>query len=272
MAADRREAKFDKELQLEAYLFDGMAEAFPNHFHEYYVIGLVESGQRRLTVNDREYPVGSGDILAFNPMDSHGCVQTDGGRLTYRCLNMKPETMARVFQDIGGRGGQPRFSQSVLYRSDMAAPFRELHDAILHEETGLHKEELFLLLMRQLYTDQALAGHEPGNEETREEIERVSTYLEQHYSERITLEELGRIAHLNKYTLLRSFARAKGITPYRYLENIRISKAKYLLEQGVEPAEAAQRTGFSDQSHFTRFFKQFIGLNPKQYQDVFTEE
>ncbi len=272
MAADKREAKFDRELQLEAYLFDGMTEAFPSHFHEYYVIGLVESGQRRLTVNGDEYPMGPGDILTFNPMDSHGCVQADGGRLTYRGLNLKHDTMVSVFHDIGGHGGLPRFPGPILYRSDMGALFRELHDAIMHEETGFRREELSLLLMRQLYTDHALAGHEPGNKETREEIERVCAHLEKHHAKRITLEELGRIAHLNKYTLLRSFARSKGITPYRYLETVRINKAKRLLEEGVEPADAAQRTGFSDRSHFTRFFKQFIGLSPKQYQAVFTEE
>ncbi len=271
MATGKREVKFDKELQLEAYFFDGMSEAFPHHFHEYYVIGLVESGQRLLTVNDREYQMGSGDILVFNPMDNHGCIQTDGGRLTYRNISLKTETMERVFQDVNGHGGLPHFPEPILYRSESAALFRELHEAIMQEEAGLHKEELFLFLMRQLYTDHALIGHTPEEEETRQDIEKVSAYLEEHYAERVTLEELGRIAHVNKYTLLRAFARHKGITPYRYLENIRIGKAKSLLEEGMEPALVAQRTGFSDQSHFTRYFRQFIGLSPKQYQAVFIE-
>ena len=51
---------------------------------------------------------------------------------------------------------------------------------------------------------------------------------------------------------------------------MRVNEAKKLLEQGVEPVEAAVRTGFADQSHFTNFFKGFIGLTPGQYREIFT--
>ena len=65
-----------------------------------------------------------------------------------------------------------------------------------------------------------------------------------------------------------------GICLYYLLENIRIGKAKKLLEQGVPPVEAALQTGFSDQSHFTNYFNRFIGLAPGIYRDIFkdTEE
>lgn len=69
--------------------------------------------------------------------------------------------------------------------------------------------------------------------------------------------------------MLRLFAKEKGITPYGYLEMVRINRAKALLESGESPAEAALKTGFSDQSHFTNFFKKFIGLTPKQYGKIF---
>lgn len=54
----------------------------------------------------------------------------------------------------------------------------------------------------------------------------------------------------------------KGHHPYRYLETVRINQAKQLLEKGLEPLETAYQTGFSDQSHFTNFFKEFIGITP----------
>ena len=47
---------------------------------------------------------------------------------------------------------------------------------------------------------------------------------------------------------------------------------KKLLEKGVAPVDAAVTTGFSDQSHFSNFFKEFIGLTPKQYQRIFEED
>ena len=95
--------------------------------------------------------------------------------------------------------------------------------------------------------------------------------MEQHYAERIDLEQLCRCAGLSKSTLLRAFTRSKGITPYRYLENIRISKAKTLLEQGIPPLTAALQTGFSDQSHFSNYFIRFIGLTPGVYQASFKD-
>ncbi len=97
----------------------------------------------------------------------------------------------------------------------------------------------------------------------------VRDFLEEHYAERVSLDDLSRLAGLDKYCLLRAFTRVMGITPYRYLENVRIVRAKALLEAGVAPVEAALSTGFTDQSHFTKFFKCFTGLTPGQYQRIF---
>ena len=77
--------------------------------------------------------------------------------------------------------------------------------------------------------------------------------------------------HLSKSWLLHTFTKQTGVSPYRYLQSIRLEEAKKLLEQAVPPIDAAARAGFTDQSHFTRFFKDFTGLTPKQYQKIFTE-
>lgn len=95
--------------------------------------------------------------------------------------------------------------------------------------------------------------------------------MEQHFADRIYLDQICRHAGLSRSTLLRAFTKSKGITPYSYLENIRIGKAKKLLEKGVPPMEAAMQTGFSDQSHFTNYFSRFIGLTPGFYRDIFSE-
>ena len=68
------------------------------------------------------------------------------------------------------------------------------------------------------------------------------------------------------------FTKEKGITPYRYLETIRINKAKKMLEQGVSPIETAILTGFSDQSHFTNYFNDFIGIAPGIYRNIFVQK
>ena len=63
MLQEERIICYDKELDIEAYRFRGLLQKFPNHFHEYYVIGFIESGARKMTCRNQEYILGSGDIV-----------------------------------------------------------------------------------------------------------------------------------------------------------------------------------------------------------------
>ena len=135
------------------------------------------------------------------------------------------------------------------------------------ERGKFRKKEAFLLLIGRLLETSGGCSPEPAP--VRPEFQAVCRYLEEHYARRITLEELSALAGLSKYYLLRCFTRQKGITPYRYLETVRVEQAKALLGRGAPPAEAALRAGFADQSHFNRFFKTLIGLTPSQYRAVF---
>lgn len=85
----------------------------------------------------------------------------------------------------------------------------------------------------------------------------------------IYLDQICHLEGLSKSTLLRAFTKSKGVTPYSYLQNIRIGEAKKLLEQGLPPVEAELQTGFSDQSHFTNYFNRYIGLAPGVYREIF---
>lgn len=261
----------DAQLRLEAYRFAGMAQPFPNHFHEYYVIGLVEGGVRRLSCKNQEYTIHRGDMLLFNPGDNHACNQADGGVLDYRALNITPEIMLDLAGEITGRRELPGFSQTVLRDEEAACLMRALPDGVMHGSPGFGGEEqLFLLL--SLLIQRYGRPFESCIPECRAEIERACSFMEQHYAEHIRLDQICRCAGLSKSTLLRAFTKCKGVTPYCYLENIRIGAAKKLLEQGVAPIEAALRTGFSDQSHFTNYFSRYIGLAPGVYRDIFTQK
>lgn len=67
LSKETRTVKFDAELKLEAYRFEGIMQKFPNHFHEHYVIGFIESGRRYLSCKNKEYITEPGDLLLFNP-------------------------------------------------------------------------------------------------------------------------------------------------------------------------------------------------------------
>lgn len=267
----RKEIKtlvYDEELRLEAYRFEGIGQPFPNHFHDYYVIGFIEQGKRRLWYRNREYAIGPGCVLLFNPGDTHACVQTDGGTLDYRGFNIATEIMLDLAEEITGKRALPGFSPAVLRDEDVSCYLRPLHDLVLNGSLEFGKEES-LLFMLSLLVRRCGQPFEDCIPECREEIEQACAFMEEHAAERISLDQICRQAGLSKSTLLRAFTKSKGVTPYCYLESLRIGRAKKLLEQGASPMEAALQTGFSDQSHFTNYFTRFIGLTPGAYRDIF---
>lgn len=270
----RKEVKtvvYDDALRIEAYRFEGIVRPFPNHFHEYYVIGYVEEGERILSCRDREHPIKKGDVLLFGPGDSHACVQSDGGTLDYRGINIDREVMLDLAEEVTGRRELPGFSANVIADEEIACRLRSLHELVMDGSGGFGREEALLLLI-SLLIRRCGQPFERCVPECREEVELACQIMEQHYAERICLDQMCRCVGLSKSTLLRAFVCAKGVTPYRYLENIRIGRAKKLLEQGVPPIDAALRTGFSDQSHFTNYFDRFIGLAPGAYSRNISKE
>ncbi|MDF2613566.1 MAG: helix-turn-helix-domain containing protein AraC type [Clostridia bacterium] len=272
MINEIRTIYLDPELNIEAYHFKGIMQKFPMHFHEHYTIGFIESGKRYLVYKDKDYYVDSGDLIVFNPGDSHACEQIDGKTLDFRCIHIKPEVMKTAVFEITGKDDQPYFMRPVHYNSELSSCLRDLHHMIAEEEKDFKKEELYLFLIEELIRDYSGLNPLNSNQELTHEIKTVCDYLESHYISNITLDELSGLAGLSKYHLLRTFTRQKGISPYRYLETIRVNRAKELLEQGIRPIDAAFQTGFSDQSHFNHFFKRLIGLTPNQYRKILFED
>ena len=271
MKQEIRTVKYVAQLKVEAYHFQGIMQKFPNHFHEYYVIGFIEKGQRFLSCKNKEYTIEPGDLLLFNPRDNHACEQIDGKTLDYRCINIQPEIMSKAVFEITGKAYLPYFTPQVVFHSELVAVLRELHQIIMEEEKDFRKEEIFFFLLEQLieeYTEQAMPTENAGQST---EARAICEFLEKHYMENITLDDLCKLTGLSKYYLLRSFTKQKGISPYSYLETIRIDHAKKMLEQGILPIDVAFQTGFTDQSHFSNFFKKFIGLTPKQYMNIFKD-
>ncbi|MEA5056008.1 MAG: AraC family transcriptional regulator [Anaerotignum propionicum] len=271
MTKEIRTVKFDAELRVEAYHFQGIMQKFPNHFHEYYVFGFIEEGNRYLSCKNNEYTVVPGELVLFNPGDNHTCEQVDGKTLDYRSINIQPQVMAKAVFEITGKEELPYFATTVVYCSELASQIKELHSLIMEEEKDFKKEELFFLLLEQLIEEHAAETPSKKSEQSTE-VRTVCDYLENNYRNSITLDQLSDLTGLSKYYLLRTFTKQMGISPYRYLETIRIDKAKKFLEQGILPIDVALRTGFSDQSHFSNFFKRFIGLSPKQYQSIFKNQ
>lgn len=271
MGYEKRQIYLDKELDIEAYWFYGIMQKFPKHFHEYYVIGFVEEGQRRLLCKNKDYTINPQDLVILNPFDSHTCMQLNNEALDWRCINIKKEVIQKVTEEIYGEKYLPSFSKTVLSDTEILILLKELHTMIvLGTGNSKTRKEKFYKIIKKLYDEY---NGQILEEEVipAEEIKYLCRYMKNNYRQKLTLDELSEITGQNKFTLLRNFNKVHGLTPYQYLETIRIEKARTYLEEGYTPAEVALNTGFSDQSHFTRFFKSFIGFTPKQYQKLFKE-
>lgn len=266
---EQRHVHYDRDLEIEAYQLAGIVQKFPNHFHEYYVIGFVEGGKRHLWCKNREYDVSAGDLILFNPRDNHYCAPLDGQLLDYRGINIQPEIMERCVKEITGRTFTPRFTQNVVFRSEITQSVADLYNAILYRSPRFEKEEALFFLLEQVLQEYACPFDSEDVSRPNPQIQALCTYMEEHFSDNISLDELTDMTTFGKSYLLRCFTKQIGVSPYRYLQTIRLDKAKRFLEQGIAPVDAAAMAGFSDQSHFTNFFKEFIGLTPRQYQKIF---
>ena len=269
---EQRHVYYDRDLDIEAYNLSGIVQKFPNHFHEYYVIGFIEGGKRHLWCKGKEYDTSAGDLILFNPRDDHYCAPVNGELLDYRAVNIKPEVMSRAVKEITGEAYMPYFTETVVYKSDIAQSVQDLYRAVLNDAPLLEKEENLFFLLDQILREYASDFESADVLRPNRQIQSLCQYMEEHFAENVTLDELLSMTDFGKSYLLRSFTRQTGVSPYRYLQTIRLDKAKRFLEEGIAPIDAAGMAGFSDQSHFTHFFKEFIGLTPKQYQRIFQDK
>lgn len=91
-------------------------------------------------------------------------------------------------------------------------------------------------------------------------------YIEQHFSESISLDALAESAHVSKSECLRCFKASLQTAPYQYLMEYRLSKAAELLRSTDVPiSEIANRVGFSQVSHFGKCFREKAGMSPSEY-------
>ena len=133
MKSTARKIVYDEILKIEAFHLKGVFQPFPNHFHEYYVIGLIERGKRKLFCRGREYLAAEGDILLFHPGDNHACTQEDEEELDYRGLNISPNIMSVLVEELTGRPELPGFSQNLIRDQETACCLKNLHELLMWE-------------------------------------------------------------------------------------------------------------------------------------------
>ncbi len=268
MKKEVRTICFDHDLGIEAYRLEGIVQPFPNHAHEYYVIGYMSAGERYLSCKNREYTLRKEDMVLFNPGDNHTCAQSGVEPLHYLGMNISKSVMQELVNEISSMQELPYFSPTVVFDKEVSCYFQALHECMMNGSGEFEREELLFFMLSLLLQRYHKSFEEPVAD-CAKEIEAACNWIEARFSEAISLEQLCNCSGLSKSSLLRAFTKSKGMTPYRYLQSVRIGTAKKMLEQGESLTVTALKTGFSDQSHFSRFFSMFIGLAPGAYRDIF---
>ena len=91
-------------------------------------------------------------------------------------------------------------------------------------------------------------------------------YIEDNYRNDISITEIARLCNVSESTFRRNFNRRFGMSPHDYIDNLKIQKAKELLDSGMYTVkEVADFLNFYDTSHFNKFFKRYCGITPSLY-------
>jgi transcriptional regulator GlxA family with amidase domain len=95
---------------------------------------------------------------------------------------------------------------------------------------------------------------------------RVREYIEAHLEENISIQILAQTAGLSMFHFARAFKQSEGVTPHDFVVQRRIRRVQQLLaDTTLSLSEIAIASGFSDQSHCTRRFREHIGVTPSYY-------
>jgi AraC family transcriptional regulator len=203
-------------------------------------------------------------------------------RLSFGVLSLCPDFLAEAAKDVFGlrpgefhlepieRAQDPVISNiaSVLSRETLRADAGgRLYARSLANILAVH------LLRNYVRRDDASSGGEgaaAGNVRVLPQSRAVGdavAFIQHHYAEPISLDDIAAAAHLSPYHLARLFKQATGHTPHQYLIQVRANSARALLTSGAGErslADVATAVGFADQSHLTRHFKRQFGITPKR--------
>ena len=242
-----------------------IAEFLPRHSHEEYVIGVMLRGAEKVIRRATTHILTAGDLILLNPGELHSNDSTDKGS-KYRTLNPHPEFVRKVLFEITGREqNAPVFPEIVRDKENFGSILR-LHLALERSHSTLEQESIFISTLELLIARHALASFTlPQIGRERAYVKLVRDYLDAHYTENVSLSQLGSLVNLSHYHLLRNFRDEVSLPPHEYQNQLRIAHAKQLLRAGLPIAQVALEVGYVDQSHLSRHFKRLVGLTPGQY-------
>lgn len=236
--------------------------AFDPHRHDTYAFGYTLTGVQAFRYEGAERASLAGQVFVLHPDELHdGHAGTEDG-FRYRILYVEPRLIQAA---LGGGRPLPFLRGAISLDGRMTAAIAAALEDLEAPIEELQRDQLLLDLAEALAASDAssrprriLPRHQAALRAARERLDEA---IEQP----VTSEELEALSGLSRYELARQFRSALGTSPYRYLAQRRLDRARAAIREGLPLAEVAAACGFADQSHMTRQFKKTYGMSPGRW-------
>ncbi|QBD79529.1 helix-turn-helix domain-containing protein [Ktedonosporobacter rubrisoli] len=188
-------------------------------------------------------------------------------------IHLSQELIARTAEEVANRApgqttlvGRTCFQDPLLAQIGFAL-YRELelgaHTGKLYAETAAQMLAVHLL---RHYTAPGIEIKELGQRLSSRHLKLVTDFALAHLSQDLPLEALAHQTGFSPYHFARLFRETTGESPHQFVLRLRVERARHLLQQTDMPlAHVALESGFANQSHLSRIFKQHLGLTPRAY-------
>lgn len=254
------------------HLKDAKGTEMEYHYHEFCKLVLFISGQGEYTVEDQHYALQAGDVLMIGSHQVHRPEFARGVEYERIIFYIAPEFLQKQSTSecnletlFDGTKGHVLRLEERRYQK-LFTQAKELEAELTGESYGksvMANSLLLQLLVRLMRYREKTLMQVPGHPVISDErIGRMLTYLDNHFTENLTVEELSGLFFISRYHMMRLFRKETGQTVYEYITERRLFFARDLIRQGVPATESCFRAGFGSYSSFTRFYGKRFGTTP----------
>ena len=247
-------------------LFRGVYKRYQaaRHFHLSPAIGIVVHGTMSSYARGAMHTLPTGTVLLVNPGEVHAPRPALPEGWELRAFYFSNDLYAELSSSLGLE--DVRFSELFVNDELLTQSLLSLHRSLEQSGSRLDLQSKLLFIFGELAQRYAQV---PLNNRAKKlehgKVMRAKKFLVENYRRVITLDELAKAVDLSPYYLLRTFRSTIGITPHDFLTQIRVERAKKLIRLGNTISDVAADTGFVDQAHLTRRFREITGVTPGRY-------
>ncbi len=233
-----------------------------NHF----LLVFVMEGHAILELNDREIAFGAGEMLAIFPQENIYYHVNEGEHWTIKWVGVYGSLVYKYLESFGVTREYPILK--VRKMNKVETILDEIFDASL---SNLLSDQIRCI--GQIHMIFSLLAKSVSNTELSHDwIVEAKQFMQNHYEDAITVSDVASSLSLERSYFSKRYKEITGISPGEHLMELRIKKAKKLLENTNVPIKSVSYSiGISDPLYFSRLFKEKVGFSPTEYRRHMTE-